>query len=70
MIVRFGDNLADTTETAKPSASGNYPTEFAGVEVYFETPPEPHEVESMYALLLEAMPSVTRGSNLGAGHFE
>ncbi len=36
LVSIFGTNLADTTAFASPSASGNYPTNFDGVQVYFD----------------------------------
>ncbi|HEX5229040.1 MAG TPA: IPT/TIG domain-containing protein [Bryobacteraceae bacterium] len=36
LVTIFGNNLADTTEIAKPSAAGTYPTQLGGVEVYFD----------------------------------
>jgi len=36
LVSIFGTKLSDTTATASPSAAGNYPTSFDGVEVYFD----------------------------------
>ena len=36
LVTIFGHNLADTVATATASAGGNYPTQLAGVEVYFD----------------------------------
>lgn len=36
LVSIFGNNLADTTAFASPNASGSYPTNFNGVEVYFD----------------------------------
>jgi uncharacterized protein (TIGR03437 family) len=36
LVSIFGQNLSDTTAIASPSADGNYPTTFNGVEVYFD----------------------------------
>jgi len=36
LVTIFGHDLADTTAKAVPSATGNYPTTFDGVQVYFD----------------------------------
>ncbi len=36
LVSIFGTNLADTTAFASPNASGSYPTNFDGVQVYFD----------------------------------
>jgi len=36
LVSIFGTNLADTTAVAVPSEAGNYPTNFNGVQVYFD----------------------------------
>jgi len=36
LVSIFGTNLSDTTAAVAPSAAGNYPTSFNGVEVYFD----------------------------------
>jgi uncharacterized protein (TIGR03437 family) len=36
LVSIFGRNLSDSTGLATPSAAGNYPTDFKGVQVYFD----------------------------------
>lgn len=36
LVTIYGQNLADTTATATPDVNGNYPTNFQGVQMYFD----------------------------------